>query len=348
MAQLQAGDWLIAAKLDRLFRSAEHALVVARELQERKVHLILVDLGSDPVTGNGISKLFFTLLAAIAEFERTRVLERMNEGRAGKAKRGGHIGGDAPYGYRVEGAGKAARLVEDPIEQRVVGKICKLRADGVPFRSVCRALTDQGILNRVGKPFEAMQIQRIVKHAQRNAEAARWGSPSTSALPGVGDRNRSIGCRWRRKDSFGRLSIGRSASTGRRDADKKKRFEGDFMNINHTPGPWAVDWSDDGPLIYTGDLLIASVSGSTEHIEVQGLDEQTTEANALLMTAAPDLLEALDLLLEHADWTESVSDLERELSLTVDHAEQERIKRDIARAKVVDQARVAIAKAKGA
>jgi hypothetical protein len=118
------------------------------------------------------------------------------------------------------------------------------------------------------------------------------------------------------------------------------------MNINHTPGPWAVDWSDDGPLIYTGDLLIASVSGSTEHIEVQGLDEQTTEANALLMTAAPDLLEALDLLLEHADWTESVSDLERELSLTVDHAEQERIKRDIARAKVVDQARVAIAKAK--
>jgi putative DNA-invertase from lambdoid prophage Rac len=103
MAQLQAGDWLIAAKLDRLFRSAEHALVVARELQERKVHLILVDLGSDPVTGNGISKLFFTLLAAIAEFERTRVLERMNEGRAGKAKRGGHIGGDAPYGYRVEG-----------------------------------------------------------------------------------------------------------------------------------------------------------------------------------------------------------------------------------------------------
>jgi putative DNA-invertase from lambdoid prophage Rac len=113
MAQLQAGDWLIAAKLDRLFRSAEDALVVARELQERKVHLILVDLGSDPVTGNGISKLFFTLLAAIAEFERTRVLERMNEGRAGKAKRGGHIGGDAPYGYRVEGAGKAARLVED-------------------------------------------------------------------------------------------------------------------------------------------------------------------------------------------------------------------------------------------
>jgi putative DNA-invertase from lambdoid prophage Rac len=167
MTRLQAGDYLIAAKLDRLFRSAEDALVVARELQERKVHLILTDLGSDPVTGNGISKLFFTLLAAIAEFERTRILERMNEGRGAKAKKGGHIGGDAPYGYRVEGAGKAARLVEDPEEQKIVGKIRKLRADGVPFRSVCRALAEQGILNRVGKPFEAMQIQRIVSRGRQ-------------------------------------------------------------------------------------------------------------------------------------------------------------------------------------
>ena len=55
----------------------------------------------------------------------------------------------------------------------------------------------------------------------------------------------------------------------------------------HTPGPWTVDWSDDGPLIYTGDLLIASVSGSTEHVEVQGLDGETTEANAWLIAAAP-------------------------------------------------------------
>jgi hypothetical protein len=46
-------------------------------------------------------------------------------------------------------------------------------------------------------------------------------------------------------------------------------------------------------------LLIASVSGSTEHIEVRGLDEQTTEANALLMAAAPDLLGALERMLDN-------------------------------------------------
>src|SRR5215469_13782132 len=62
-----------------------------------------------------------------------------------------------------------------------------------------------------------------------------------------------------------------------------------------------VDHTDDGPLIYTGDLLIASVSGSTEHIEVRGLDEQTTEANASLLAAAPDLLAALERVLEHGE-----------------------------------------------
>jgi|SRR5215467_3458535 len=37
-------------------------------------------------------------------------------------------------------------------------------------------------------------------------------------------------------------------------------------------------------------LLIAEVNGSTEHIEVRGLDEETTEANAWLVAAASDLL----------------------------------------------------------
>ena len=96
----------------------------------------------------------------------------------------------------------------------------------------------------------------------------------------------------------------------------------------HTPGPWTVDWSDDGPLIYTGDLLIASVSGSTEHVEVQGLDGETTEANAWLIAAAPDLLAALERILARVET----------LNLFAEHGED---------AKVVEQARAAIAKAQG-
>ena len=96
----------------------------------------------------------------------------------------------------------------------------------------------------------------------------------------------------------------------------------------HTPGPWTVDWSDDGPLIYTGDLLIASVSGSTEHVEVQGLDGETTEANAWLIAAAPDLLAALERILARLEM----------LNLFIERGED---------AKVVEQARAAIGNATG-
>src|SRR5215469_15512259 len=66
----------------------------------------------------------------------------------------------------------------------------------------------------------------------------------------------------------------------------------------HTPGPWTVDYSDDNLRIYAGDLLIGEVNGSTEHIEVRGLDEEATEANAWLIAAAPDLLAALERTLK--------------------------------------------------
>jgi len=162
-AELKDGDCLIASKLDRVLRSAEDPLVVARELQERGVSLVLADLGTEPVTGNGVSKLFFTLTAAIAEFERGRIVERMNDARKRKLSKRGHIGGDAPYGYRTEGKGKAAMLVEVPEEQRIVKRIPDLHAKGNGYNAICRILFDRGILNRIGNAFQSMRIIRIVK-----------------------------------------------------------------------------------------------------------------------------------------------------------------------------------------
>jgi hypothetical protein len=70
---------------------------------------------------------------------------------------------------------------------------------------------------------------------------------------------------------------------------------------SHTSGPWTVDYTDDGLCIYAGELLIAEVHGSTELFEVQGLHKQTMEANASLIAAAPDLLAALERMIEHGD-----------------------------------------------
>ncbi len=125
-AALRPGDTLILAKLDRAFRNAADALNRADAWREAAVDLIVADMGVDPVTRDGAAKMFFGMLALVAEFERGRILERTAEGRKAKARNGGHIGGTAPFGYRVQGRGKEARLIPDPKQQKALIAIRKL------------------------------------------------------------------------------------------------------------------------------------------------------------------------------------------------------------------------------
>ena len=78
LATLRPGDVVIIAKLDRMFRSALDALDVLGRLKEGGISLHIIDLGGD-VTGNGVSKLVFTILSAVAEAERDRTRERVAE-----------------------------------------------------------------------------------------------------------------------------------------------------------------------------------------------------------------------------------------------------------------------------
>lgn len=125
---LRPGDVLIVAKLDRAFRSAADALARAEQWRAAGIQLVVADMGVDPVTGNGVGKMFFGMLAVVAEFERERILERTQEGKRAKALRGGHVGGSAPLGFAVEGSGKAAHLVQDPKQQAALRTIRRLHS----------------------------------------------------------------------------------------------------------------------------------------------------------------------------------------------------------------------------
>ena len=99
-AKLERGDVILAAKLDRLFRSALDALKVVASLKDRGVNLHLLDLGGD-IAGNGLSKLFLTIAAAFAEAERDRIRERIGQSKADQKARGRYLGGK----FRLAGAG---------------------------------------------------------------------------------------------------------------------------------------------------------------------------------------------------------------------------------------------------
>lgn len=164
LADAQPGDTVIAAKMDRLFRSARDALEVADQFMATQINLILFDMGIQPVTGDGPSRMFFTMLAAFAEFERGRIRDRLVQGKLSKAKQGGHIGGEAPYGYRIVGEGRSAKLEEHPEEQAVIAAIRpRIKLPAFSNSRMARELNVGGYRNRAGKDFATYQIQRIVE-----------------------------------------------------------------------------------------------------------------------------------------------------------------------------------------
>jgi len=166
MEQIQPGDIIIAAKLDRLFRSASDALVTVERLKANGVGVILADMGSDPVTENGASKLFFSMLAAFAEFERSRITERMAEGRKAKIRRGGHVGGSPPYGWHSVGEGRSSRLESNDREQAILAIIKQTHEEGLSLRRICEHLESLGFRSRSGRAFVPTQIHRILSRPE--------------------------------------------------------------------------------------------------------------------------------------------------------------------------------------
>jgi site-specific DNA recombinase len=143
LARLVKGDVLIVAKLDRAFRNAADALATAERLKAAKIDLIVADMGSEPVTQNGVSRMFFGMLALVAEFERERIRERLADGRLAKRDAGGHIGGSAPFGFKKIGMGRTARLEPDPAQQAALVDMRKLAAEGLASRAIAAAVQER-------------------------------------------------------------------------------------------------------------------------------------------------------------------------------------------------------------
>jgi putative DNA-invertase from lambdoid prophage Rac len=141
LSVLKAGDVVITPKLDRMFRSALDALDVLGQIQKRGVVLHMVDLGGD-VTGNGISKLVFTILSAVAEAERDRIRERIRDVKADQRQRQRYLGGKVPFGWRV---GTDGELVEFPEHQAAIKQARKMRAKGLSLRAIAAVLGERGI-----------------------------------------------------------------------------------------------------------------------------------------------------------------------------------------------------------
>lgn len=90
------GDVFVVTRLDRLARSTTDLLSIVATLERKGVSLRILDFGGSEVdTKSPTGRLLLTVFAAVAEFERTTMLDRQRVGIA-KAKAEGRYRGRAP------------------------------------------------------------------------------------------------------------------------------------------------------------------------------------------------------------------------------------------------------------
>ncbi|MER8515555.1 recombinase family protein [Mesorhizobium sp. M1060] len=148
LAAAGTGDMIITPKLDRMFRSASDALGTLEEMKRQGTGLVMIDLGGD-VTGNGISKLVFTILSAVAENERDRIRERIREVKRHLASQGIYGGGKPPFGFDVVDG----RLVANADQTATLSKMRSMRKRGASLRAIgeaagMKAMSAKRILDR--------------------------------------------------------------------------------------------------------------------------------------------------------------------------------------------------------
>lgn len=90
LAALSQGDVLTVWRLDRLGRSLPHLIHLVNELGGRGVEFVSLSEHIDTTTAGG--KLVFHMMGALAEFERSLMVERTKAGIAAARKRGKRVG----------------------------------------------------------------------------------------------------------------------------------------------------------------------------------------------------------------------------------------------------------------
>jgi len=112
MEQVRRGklDAVVTFKLDRLARSLPHLAQLIGEFQACRVALVCPSQGIDTSNANPAAMLQINVLAAVAQFEREIITERVNAGIAAAKQRGVRLG-RPPKAHR-HAAAVAAMMAE--------------------------------------------------------------------------------------------------------------------------------------------------------------------------------------------------------------------------------------------
>lgn len=125
LAEIRAGDVLVAAKVDRLSRSLVDFATLVERSQKQGWSIVTLDLGLDLSTAQG--EFVASILAAFARMERRLIGQRTRDAMQAKKAQGARFGRPS--------------LIPAQVQRRIEG----LHSSGVTLADIARTLNDEGV-----------------------------------------------------------------------------------------------------------------------------------------------------------------------------------------------------------
>jgi DNA invertase Pin-like site-specific DNA recombinase len=139
-------DGLVVAKLDRVARNTAYVLDIATAAATEGWDFVALDLGIDTTTTNG--RLVLTIFAALGEWERNTIRDRIRVALAAKKARGEAVG--RPRG-------------RDPWMTERVRELAQRCPEGTSLRQIATWCAANGVTARSGHPLSAASVRRYLR-----------------------------------------------------------------------------------------------------------------------------------------------------------------------------------------
>ena len=154
---LSAGDKVICSHLDRVVSSSKEAAELVEFFRSLNVQFHVVGLNGD-LTSEGFSIEFAKAAQLFSRLDKKKSAERIKSVKQKQRNKGRYLGGSRPFGYMVHENGK---LIENPLEQRLLRKILELKRAGKSLRSISET---------VSTPLAPVSFKTVQRLLQRHAD----------------------------------------------------------------------------------------------------------------------------------------------------------------------------------